>query len=67
MPPLVRPSKGQRTQEPLKGEPAGLPTFRDRLHNVGRKEGESQHSLYVWLTQLPLARNFGCIGIFTSA
>ena len=41
-PTLFGPGERHRTQEPLEGQGAGLPTFGDGFHDVGRKESKSQ-------------------------
>lgn len=37
---LFGPSERHRTKEPVQGQPAGLPTFGDRFHDIGGKESK---------------------------
>jgi hypothetical protein len=66
-PTLFGPGEWHGTQEPLEGQPAGLPTFGDGFHDVGRKESKSQDPPHVSFAQIAFARNLGRVGVFTPA
>ncbi len=54
-PTLFGPGERHRTQEPLEGQGAGLLTFGDGFHDVGRKESKSQGPPDVSFTQVACA------------
>ena len=64
MPTLFGPGEWHRTEEPLEGQAAGLPTFGDGFHDIGREESKSQDSPDVGFAQIAFARNLGRVGIF---
>src|SRR6266540_1789034 len=67
MPTLFGPGEWHRTEEPLEGEAAGLPTFGDGFHDIRRKESKSQNSPDIGFAQIAFVGNFGRVGIFAPA
>src|SRR6266851_4421996 len=66
MPTLFGPGEWHRTEEPLEGQAAGLPTFGDGFHDIGCKESKSQISPDVGFAQIAFARNLGRVGKFAA-
>src|SRR5229473_5315475 len=64
MPTLFGPGEWHRTEEPLEGQAARLPTFGDGFHDIGREESKSQDPPDVGFAQIAFARNLDRINIF---